>query len=340
MMYARKILSLALALALLLAALPCAFAEDAEEWDEGLRRLRLGSSFYTVMIDDGFFLGDMTEEDVADGQVAYYQRGDEGMDFDVYQFAKDEPADRPSRYVLEEAMEQDHVIEVRPNEHVGDIDIALYRAIEAFDGTEYETLNVIADDGIYFVELVFWIADEADAAEAQAIVDSLELVELEQIRLGDSPFILYVPGDFEAGEMTLEDEDDDQIAYYFSEATALDFDVYQFGKDGLPQSLSEYVAQEAAEYPVITELVTDGVINDVPVGWYRTVEECEEGEYDTITYVMDAGDSFVELVFWLDGFTAEAEADYIIRNLLDTRGIAADDGDGLSDEALAWKATE
>ena len=336
MMNTRKLLSLALALALLLTAIPCAFAEDAEEWDGGLRRLRLGSSFYTVMIDDDFFLGDMTEEDIAEGQVAYYQRGDEGMDFDVYQFPKDDPADRPYRYVLEEAMEQDHVVEVRPNEQVDGIDIAWYRAIEGFDGAEYETLNVIADDGVYFVEMVFWMADEADAAEAQAIVDSLQLVDLQQVRLGDSPFILYVPGDFEAGGLTLEDEEDDQMAYYTSEATALDFDVYQFGKDGLPESLSEHVAQEAAEYPVITELVTDGEINDVPVGWYRTVEECEEGEYDTITYIMDASDSFVEIVFWLDGFTAEAEADYIIHNLLDTRRIAEDDGEGLSDETLAY----
>ena len=336
MMNTRKLLSLALALALLLTAIPCAFAEDAEEWDGGLRRLRLGSSFYTVMIDDDFFLGDMTEEDIAEGQVAYYQRGDEGMDFDVYQFPKDDPADRPYRYVLEEAMEQDHVVEVRPNEQVDGIDVAWYRAIEGFDGAEYETLNVIADDGVYFVEMVFWMADEADAAEAQAIVDSLQLVDLQQVRLGDSPFILYVPGDFEAGGLTLEDEEDDQMAYYTSEATALDFDVYQFGKDGLPESLSEYVAQEAAEYPVITELVTDGEINDVPVGWYRTVEECEEGEYDTITYIMDASDSFVEIVFWLDGFTAEAEADYIIHNLLDTRRIAEDDGEGLSDETLAY----
>ena len=336
MMNTRKLLSLALALALLLTAIPCAFAEDAEEWDGGLRRLRLGSSFYTVMIDDDFFLGDMTEEDIAEGQVAYYQRGDEGMDFDVYQFPKDDPADRPYRYVLEEAMEQDHVVEVRPNEQVDGIDVAWYRAIEGFDGAEYETLNVIADDGVYFVEMVFWMADEADAAEAQAIVDSLQLVDLQQVRLGDSPFILYVPGDFEAGGLTLEDEEDDQMAYYTSEATALDFDVYQFGKDGLPESLSEHVAQEAAEYPVITELVTDGEINDVPVGWYRTVEECEEGEYDTITYIMDASDSFVEIVFWLDGFTAEAEADYIIHNLLDTRRIAEDDGEGLSDETLAY----
>lgn len=336
MMNTRKLLSLALALALLLTAIPCAFAEDAEEWDGGLRRLRLGSSFYTVMIDDDFFLGDMTEEDIAEGQVAYYQRGDEGMDFDVYQFPKDDPADRPYRYVLEEAMEQDHVVEVRPNEQVDGIDVAWYRAIEGFDGAEYETLNVIADDGVYFVEMVFWMADEADAAEAQAIVDSLQLVDLQQVRLGDSPFILYVPGDFEAGGLTLEDEEDDQMAYYTSEATALDFDVYQFGKDGLPESLSEYVAQEAAEYPVITELVTDGEINDVPVGWYRTVEECEEGEYDTITYIMDASDSFVEIVFWLDGFTAEAEADYIIHNLLDTRRIAEDDGEGLSDETRAY----
>ena len=63
--------------------------------------------------------------------------------------------------------------------------------------------------------------------------------------------------------------------------------------------------------------MTDAEINLVPVAWYQAVDECDEGEYDTITYVIDGGDQYLEVVFWLDGPTAKAEADFIIHNLID-----------------------
>ena len=47
------------------------------------------------------------------------------------------------------------------------------------------------------------------------------------------------------------------------------------------------------------------------------MDECEEGEYDTITYIFESGDEYFEIVFWLDGPTAGAEADFIIQSLTD-----------------------
>lgn len=308
----------ALALTLLLAALPCALAEDGEQDWATQRRLRLGSALYSVLIDNDYEAGELSDEDVVEGQVGYYRRDEGGLDFDVYQFAKDDPSQQLNRYVLEEAMEYDNVIEVRPRERVGDIDIAWYRTYETFEGVEYETLNVLADGGNSFVELVFWLESEADAEQAWAIVNSLEVTGLQTIQLGNSSLVVVAPDDFVPGGLTLEDEEDDEMAYWYSEGTGLDFDVYQFSKDGLPESVGEYTAQEAGEYPAVRGLVTDSEINGVPAGWYRAVEMDDGVDYNTVTYILDAGDSYVEVVFWLDGVTSEDEADYIIGNLTDT----------------------
>ena len=336
MLKLKKLCALVLAMALLLAAVTCAAAED-DGWNASTRRLRLGNTYYSVQVDAAFEPGEITEAERVDDMVAYWQHGEDGLDFDVYVFEKEELSEPVSRYVLREALEFDHVIEVRPNEQVNDIDIAWYRALETFDGMEYETWNVLLDGGDEFIELVFWIEDEQDDAEARAIVDSLQPVGLKQVQLGDSPFTLDVPEDFVTGGMTLADEDEDFMDYYCSEATDLDFDVYQFGKEGLPQTLAEYAQQEALEYAAEDAQVTVDEINGVPAAWYRAVEEDEGVQYDTLTYILDAGDSYVEVVFWLDGVTAEAEADTIIHNLSDIRAIGEDD-DGGPSEAAAYLA--
>ena len=330
MMGIKKLCCLLLALMLALSALSCAVAEAAEP--EGARRLRLGRSLYSVTVDEAFAPGEITEEDFADDLVGYYRRGDEGLDFDIYQFPKDAPDEALNRYVLEEALEFDTVVEVRPNERVNDIDVAWYRAIESFDGAEYQTWNVLLDDGDSFVEIVFWLEDEADDAEARAIVDSLETVELARVQLGDSPFSLMLPDDYVSGGIRLEDEDGDYMDYYCSDSVGLDFDVYQFGKDGLPEALSEYARQEASEYAADDSLATDLEINGVPAACYRAVEEDEGVEYETVTYILDAGDQYVEVVFWLDSFIAGAEADGIIHSLADERA-ARTDGDGAPNDA-------
>ena len=80
-------------------------------------------------------------------------------------------------------------------------------------------------------------------------------------------------------------------------------------------TLAEYVVEESDGYTVVTDLVTDGEINDIPAAWYRTVEEYEEAEYETLTYILDNGNEYIDLVFWLDGDTAEQEAAAIINTL-------------------------
>ncbi|MBE5806937.1 MAG: ATP-binding protein [Clostridiales bacterium] len=315
----KRMLALALALALLLTCATCAVGEEAV----ALRRLTLGTSSYSVMVDDSFVEGDMTEEDIADGQVGYYRSDDTTLDFDVYQFSKEGIAEELSHYTLEEANEYDNVSVVHPCDEINGIPVGWYRTVETYEDDEYDTLTYIMDNGDDYVELVFWMEDGDDEEHANAIISSLSLEQTQTLTLGDSPFTVEAPADYVQGGMTPEDMADDQVNYYYSDLSLMDFDVYQFSKAGLPETLAEYVEDEASEYAYVYEVVKDGEINGIPVGWYRTVEEFEDGEYETITYVMDDGDEYVEIVFWLDGFTAESEAHAIIGTLTDTRAAAA-----------------
>jgi len=133
-------------------------------------------------------------------------------------------------------------------------------------------------------------------------------------QLGDSVYTIEIPDSFVEGERTAEDIADDMVAYMHSPETLLDFDVYMFDKEGYPETIAEFVAQEAAEYEA-AEVVTDGDINGIDAGWYRATEAYEGKEYTTLTYVLEDGTHYVEIAFWLDGETAEAEAQAIIGTL-------------------------
>lgn len=318
--------TIALMLALMLLAVCCAFAEQEEAEPDGLHRLRLGSSVYTLMIDDDFVAGDMTDADVAQGQIACYQNDDSLLDMDVYQIAKEEGSDEDlAHFTLRQAAAEESVQVVWPTDVINDIDVSWYWGKRIRDDELRDIAVYIMDSGDSFVQLVFWPADEERAGmDVLDIVYSLDYMSLKEIQLGASRFTMVVPDDYMLGEISDEDIADDQVAYWFSDASLVDFDVYQFAKEE-GQTLAEYVVEESSTYPAVTELVTDGEINLIPVAWYRAVDECDEGEYDTITYIIDAGDEFIEVVFWLDGPTADAEADYMIHNLIDGAMLEADD---------------
>jgi len=133
-------------------------------------------------------------------------------------------------------------------------------------------------------------------------------------QLGTSAYTIEIPESFVEGERTEEDVKDDMVAYMHSPDTLLDFDVYQFSKDGYPEKLADFAAQEAEEYKA-TEVVTDGEVNGIATAWYRATETYEGQEYTTLTYVLEDGDQYIELAFWLDGDSAEAEAQAIINTL-------------------------
>lgn len=141
-----------------------------------------------------------------------------------------------------------------------------------------------------------------------------ETAATQTFQLGTSVYTIEIPASFVEGERTEEDIKDDMVAYMQSPDTLLDFDVYQFAREGCPNTLAAFVEAEAAEYEA-TEVVTEAEINGIAAAWYRATETYEGQEYTTLTYALEDGDDYVEIAFWLDGDTAEEEAQAIINTL-------------------------
>ena len=132
------------------------------------------------------------------------------------------------------------------------------------------------------------------------------------LQLGTSEFSVLVPDHYVQGEVKDSERADDMVAYYRSDKSLLDFDVYQFSKKDYPKDLAAFAGKEASEYKATARR---DEINQIPVAYYYAVEEYEGKTYLTLTYIFDTQKEYVELAFWLDGNTAEQEAQAIISTL-------------------------
>ena len=142
-----------------------------------------------------------------------------------------------------------------------------------------------------------------------------------EIALGTTGFNISIPSDYYSGEVTKDDRKDDQIAYYKSDDHLMDFDVYQFGKDGM--TLEEYAKKEAKEYKA--DDVKEVTYNGICMMLYYSQEEYDGESYSVANYIFENDDDFAELSFWLDGDDAEELVEQILFSIyLDTQDT--DDG--------------
>ncbi|MBQ7587570.1 MAG: hypothetical protein IJT37_06035 [Lachnospiraceae bacterium] len=142
-----------------------------------------------------------------------------------------------------------------------------------------------------------------------------------EIALGTTGFNISIPSDYYSGEVTKDDRKDDQIAYYKSDEHLMDFDVYQFGKDGM--TLEEYAKKEAKEYKA--DGVEEVTYNGISMMLYYSQEEYDGESYRVANYIFENDDDFAELSFWLDGDDAEELVEQILFSIyLDTQNM--DDG--------------
>ena len=137
----------------------------------------------------------------------------------------------------------------------------------------------------------------------------------QQLKLGTSGYTIEISSSFQEGEMTEADLEEEQVAYMKSPDTLLDFDIYQHSKDNYPDDLADYAVKKAQGYQSIDALVTDTDINGVKAAYYHATEKYEDTTYTTLTYILDEVNSYIEIVFWLDGDSAEEEAEAIIQTL-------------------------
>lgn len=271
---------------------------------------RVGFSEFFIQLPEGYAEGEMTVEDVEDGQVAYYCRGEEEMDFDVYQFAKaDEDADSLFAYVAAEAAEYG-VSDLKEEDakEINGIKVYSYNAVEEFEGKEYATVTYAFEDDKDFFELVFWMdaEDSQQAAAAQAVAESLRQRPFAiDVALGETGYSIQAPA-FYYGDL---DGSEDLIAYLKSDFTTMDFDVYAWeAEEG--DTLASYAEEEA-----MGREVTTVTINDVEICYYMDEEEDAGESYTTKTCIVYNDGHFAELVFWLDGDTAVEEADAILNTI-------------------------
>lgn len=126
-----------------------------------------------------------------------------------------------------------------------------------------------------------------------------------EIKAGN--FTLKAPDSFVNGEVTEKDKAEGLTAYYKSAETSLDFDVYLIEKE-------ETLEECAKTYAGVNAAVEYTEINGVKAAVYRSTDESEGQEYNTLNYILDDEKEFVFIVFWLDG-EVEAEAEAIINSL-------------------------
>ena len=189
------------------------------------------------------------------------------------------------------------------------------------DKTQTVTMTYHVDESIVMTmedgNLVF--VREENVTKGPSLIDLLSEAMTEgaaagnEIEIGTTGIRITIPEDYVPGELTEEDIADDMIAYYRSDSNLMDFDIYQFPTEG--KSYMEYAREEAADYGVGADDVEDWQINGINLAKYYSTEVFEENSFRCVTYILEAGDDFAEIAFWLDGEGAEDLADQIILSI-------------------------
>ena len=118
-------------------------------------------------------------------------------------------------------------------------------------------------------------------------------------KIGTSEFSIILP----EGYVETEDElAEDQIAFYFKDDKSIDFDVYQWDKEG-KYVLEEEAEYFASEYKSGAEKVEINGINGMK---YVSKEMFEDNEYTVVNYMFEDENSIIELSFW----TIDTEEEY------------------------------
>ena len=289
----KKLLAVVIALVLALSMLT-AVAEDTQE-------IEIGTSGIVITVPASYVAGEISAEDTDENQVGYYKSEAYLVDFDLYQWVKAD-GETLEGIAAEEAAEFGAVV---ASSEVNGITVWAYLAVEESEGVEYNTVSCLMENGDIIAEIVFWLDGEGAVEFADGIMETVAIKEAAQITvsgteivLGTSALKITTPYVYAKGELSAEDTDENQVAYYKSEECLVDFDVYQWAK--AEGETAETVAnEEAAKYG--SDDVAEIIVNDIIAYGYYANEESDGVTYETFTVITEDGNDFVEIVFWLDG---------------------------------------
>ena len=140
----------------------------------GKKVLRLGTSVYTIVVDEGYAEQELTADEIAEGIVAYVENPGDPLDFDVFQFSKEGyPED------LKECMTQEsekHDASGYGMMGVNGIDMGWYRAEATYEGEVYETSNYLLDNGVEYVQVRFWLDGDNAESRAEDIMETIGFI--------------------------------------------------------------------------------------------------------------------------------------------------------------------
>lgn len=110
-------------------------------------------------------------------------------------------------------------------------------------------------------------------------------------QIGSSNYYIEIPQGY---KLTEDDFDEDQIGYYYKDDNSIDFDVYQWSKEGI------YTLKEEANYfaSLYNTTATDIEINDISGMKYISKEAYDGYEYTVINYMFEDEENIIELSFW------------------------------------------
>ena len=127
------------------------------------REVKFGT--LTMKIPDSFVNGKVTSDDIAEGQTAYYKSDETLLDFDVYEFPKEDDFGEFVKFFAGKKA---------ASKTINGVNAAVYRSTDESDGQEYSTLNYMLEDEKEYVFIVFWLDGENAEAEAEAIINTLK----------------------------------------------------------------------------------------------------------------------------------------------------------------------
>ena len=291
----KKIIAITLSLVMLFVS--CAMAQD------DTKLIEIGTSGLEFFAPDTYEAAEITAEDTDESQVAYYASEANLVDFDLYQWAKAEGEALAEVAAAEAAEYGVEAVAVTCN----DIPAYFYAAEEESDGVVYTTNTYMFENGAFFAEIVFWMDGENAEETVQCMLDTMTIASVSTIdeggnviELGTTAYSITMPYNYVLGEITSTDTDESQVAYYYSDDCLVDFDVYQWTiAEG--ETLADVAAAEATEYGA---QAAELHVGESTIYLYEATEESEGIEFTTLTVLMQDGDQFVEVVFWLDGENA------------------------------------
>ena len=155
----KKIVTLTLVLMLVFALAACTSPAKATQ---------LGTSDFSIVLPEGYA---PAEDDMSEDQVAYFYKDDNSIDFDVYQWEKDDA------FTLEEeasyyADEYDTTAEAVT---VNGISGYKYVSTEEYEGKTYTVVNYMFEDDTNIVEICFWTVNtDAEYKAVDEILGTLK----------------------------------------------------------------------------------------------------------------------------------------------------------------------